>query len=163
MIYYYNRNGKLITSWIAIPGLVDVTMTEEQAAICTGFDDSGRPILDESKLVLSNIQSMLSRCETEYQNRVNSGITYSGKVYDSDDKAQKFITSLVTALTAGIITKFDGFTLKDNTSVNLSGDNIKALGAVILAHVDTCHKWKKAKQAEIQACTTLAQLRAVTF
>lgn len=163
MIFYYNINGKLVTSPKPIHGMNAVEMTADQAALCTGFDRSGNPILDNSKLVLSNIQSKLAECESEYNRKLNAGIEYNNKVYDSDDKAQRFITSLVTALNAGIITKFDGFTLKDNSTVNLTGNQIKELGGVLLSHVDTCHKWKKAKQAEINACTTLAQVRAVTF
>lgn len=162
-MYYYNNNGRIQTSPISIKGQTAVSITDQQAALCTGFDSKGNPILEESKLVLPNIKVKLIQCEREYMNRLNSGITYNSKVYDSDDKAQKFITSLVTALNAGIITKFDGFTLKDNTSVNLTGEDIKALAGILLAYVDTCHKWKKAKQSEINACTTLAQLEAVTF
>lgn len=163
MIFYYNINGKLVTAQKPISGMNAVSITAEQAAVCTGFDNSGNPILDNSKLVLSNIQSKLSECEVEYNRRLNAGVEYNTKVYDSDDKAQKFITSLVTALNAGIITKFDGFTVKDNSAVNLTGNQIKELGGVLLSHVDTCHKWKKAKQAEISSCTTIEQVRAVVI
>ena len=163
MIFYYNINGKLVTAHKPIIGKTAVTLTAEQASICTGFDNAGKPILDNSKLVSFNIQSKLSECETEYNRRLNAGIEYNTKVYDSDDKAQKFITSLVTALNAGIITKFDGFTVKDNSTVNLTGTQIKELGGVLLNHVDACHKWKKAKQAEISSCTTIDQIKAVTF
>jgi hypothetical protein len=162
-MYYYNINGKLQTSFSPIKGKTPVSLTKEQAEICSGFDNAGNPVLDNSKLVLSNIRLKLAECETEYNRRLNAGIEYNSKIYDSDDKAQKFITSLVTALTAGIITKFDGFTLKDNSTVNLTGNQIKELGGVLLSHVDTCHKWKKAKQAEINSCTSADQVRAVTF
>lgn len=161
MMFYYNINGRLVTSPKRLNGMNSVNMTEEQAAICSGFDSNGNPVLDNSKLVLSNIQSKLAECETEYNRRLNAGIEYNTKVYDSDDKAQRFITSLVTALNAGIITKFDGFTVKDNSTVNLTGTQIKELGGVLLMHVDTCHKWKKSKQAEILACNTIEQIRAV--
>lgn len=147
-MYYYDKDGQTITSSIPISGLTSKTFTAEQI---------------ESKLVLSNIQSKLSECEAEYNRRLNAGVEYNTKVYDSDDKAQKFITSLVTALNAGIITKFDGFTVKDNSAVNLTGNQIKELGGVLLSHVDTCHKWKKTKQAEISSCTTIEQVRAVVI
>lgn len=163
MTFYYNIKGKLVTSPNPISAAVPLSITEEQTAICTGFDTQGDAILDNSKLVLSNIQLKLSECDAEYNRRLNAGVAYNTKVYDSDDKAQKFITSLVTALTAGIITKFDGFTVKDNSTVNLTGNQIKELGGVLLNHVDTCHKWKKAKQAEISSCTTIDQIKAVTF
>lgn len=149
-MHYYSKNGKTITSSVPITGLQEISESEKS-------------ILENSKLVSSNIQVKLDECETEYNRRLNAGITYNSKVYDSDDKAQRFITSLVTALNAGLITKFDKFTLKDNSTVNLTGNDIKSLGGVLLSHVDECHQWKKAKQAEIQSCTTLDQIRAVTF
>lgn len=147
-MHYYNKDGKLVTSSVPITGLTPVQSDSTEIS---------------ARSLLIAKQSRLSECETEYSKRLNAGITYNSKVYDSDDKAQKFITSLVTALNAGIITKFDGFTLKDDSEVNLTGNQIKELGAVLLSHVDTCHKWKQAKQAEINSCTSADQVRAVTF
>lgn len=147
-MYYYYKDGRLITSSIPISGLTPKTLTSEEV---------------NARNLSIALHSRLAECESVYQMKLNAGIEYNSKVYDSDDKAQKFITSLVTALNAGIITKFDGFTLKDDSEVNLTGNQIKELGAVLLSHVDTCHKWKQAKQAEINSCTSADQVRAVTF
>lgn len=147
-MYCYYKDGRLITSSIPIAGLTPKTLTSEEV---------------NARNLSISLQSRLAECESAYQSRLNAGIEYNSKVYDSDDKAQKFITSLVTAFNAGIITKFDGFTLRDNSTVNLTGTQIKELGGVLLMHVDACHKWKKAKQAEINSCTSADQVRAVTF
>lgn len=93
--------------------------------------------------------------------KINSGITYNSYKIDSDDKAQKFITSLMTAVNAGIITELEGFTTFDGVDITLTANDILNISGLLLLHVATCHAWKRGKYALVDAATTREELEAI--
>ena len=93
--------------------------------------------------------------------KINSGITYNSHKIDSDDKAQKFITSLMTAVNAGIITELEGFTTFDGVDITLTSNDIVNISGLLLLHVATCHAWKRGKYALVDAATTREELEAI--
>ena len=95
-------------------------------------------------------------------NKINSGIAYNNHKIDSDEKAQKFITSLMTAVNAGIITELEGFTTFDGVDITLTANDITNISGLLLVHIANCHTWKRAKYALVDAATTREELEAIT-
>ena len=93
--------------------------------------------------------------------KINSGITYNSHKIDSDDKAQKFLTSLMTAVNAGVITGLEGFTTFDGVDITLTANDIVNISGLLLIHVATCHAWKRAKYSLVDAAATREQLEAI--
>lgn len=160
MTYYYNNSGKLVTSWIPIEGLTQVFLSDEQAKNSLGFDLNGNIIprgIEQYKNQLKN------EVKIKEQEKINSGIEYSGNVIDSNEKAQKFLTSLLTSVNAELISSFNDFTTKENIDINLSAQDVKNIAALLLQHVANCHKWKREKYLEIEAATTKEELEAIVL
>jgi hypothetical protein len=93
--------------------------------------------------------------------KVNEGFSYNGNTFDCDEKAQIFISGLLSSVNAGTITGIGGFTTKNNIDIDLTANQIKELHLYGLIHIKSCHEWKRNKYLEIDNCNSLAQLEAV--
>lgn len=85
------------------------------------------------------------------------GFEFEGNVYDSDITSQGRI---VAAASLGVAVEW---TLKDNSTVWLEPEQLKALQLALATHVTTTHARGKAAREAIYAATTKEQVEAVLF
>lgn len=71
---------------------------------------------------------------------IDSGFEYNGHTYDSDSRSRQNITGLAAALTAGVPLP-EGFTWRDadNNDVPMTAQDVIALGAAAIQHVQACY------------------------
>lgn len=85
------------------------------------------------------------------------GFEFEGNVYDSDTTSQGRI---VAAASLGVAVEW---TLKNNSTVWLEPEQLKALQLALATHVTTTHARGKAAREAIYAATTKEQVEAVLF
>lgn len=85
------------------------------------------------------------------------GFEYKGNIYDSDQVSQGRIMG---AAIAGLD---QTWTLANNTTVNLTGDEIKELYAALQMHVSALHERGRLARFNIDAATTPQDIEAVTL
>lgn len=108
----------------------------------------------------------LEEIKTKEAEKLEDGFLYTlnGTQYklDSNQKAQVFISGLLTALNSGIISGLDGYTVEDtqgnNIEVNLTGYQIIEVAGAILNRVKTIHSWKRTKEDELKLISYITDL-----
>lgn len=85
------------------------------------------------------------------------GFEYAGNIYDSDQVSQGRIMG---AAAAGID---QVWTLANNTTVNLTGDELKELYATLQAHVASLHERGRLARFNIDVAMTPQDIEAVTL
>lgn len=85
------------------------------------------------------------------------GFEYAGNIYDSDQVSQGRIMG---AAAAGID---QVWTLANNTTVNLTGDELKELYATLQRHIASLHERGRIARFNIDAATTPQDIEAVTL
>jgi len=85
------------------------------------------------------------------------GFIYKGNVYDSDQVSQGRIMG---AANAGAD---QTWTLADNTTVDLTAEDLKELYATLQEHVSNAHERGRTAKALLDAATTIEQIKAVTL
>jgi hypothetical protein len=95
---------------------------------------------------------------------IASGVDHAGHLWDSDERSRANLTATVAAVAAGIPLPA-GFTWRtaDNQDVALTSAELLALGAAMLAHVNTCYQRSWALKAEINAAASAAEIDAVVW
>ena len=85
------------------------------------------------------------------------GFEYEGNIYDSDQVSQG---RLMGAAIAGVD---QVWTLANNTTVNLTGDELKELYATLQRHIASLHERGRIARFNIDAATTPQDIEAVTL
>ena len=154
---YYSINDKLFsTSTANVNYGKEINPTDDQLKY--GIVDEAKINelkFNELKLLLKQ-KAKLQEAET-----INRGFTFKNLVFDCDEKAQGFISALLTAVNADLILEQKGFTSKENTDVDLDAQDIKDLAICCLGHVASAHKRKRDLYKEIDSCLTIEELEAI--
>lgn len=95
---------------------------------------------------------------------IDSGFEYDGHIYDSDARSQTNIIGTANAYSAGIPLP-EGFTwrTKNNENIPMDGEGVVALGAALLAHVNSCYARSWQLKALIEAAETRPELDAIEW
>ncbi|SEO64673.1 DUF4376 domain-containing protein [Nitrosovibrio sp. Nv6] len=95
-----------------------------------------------------------------------AGFAYLGKTFDSDNRSVQRISvaalAASTALAAGQPWSMD-WTAQDNSAITLDAEAMGAMPDALASYALDLHNHAKAKKAEIDACTTIAQVEAIQW
>lgn len=98
----------------------------------------------------------------ERDERLRSGITYSGNTFDSDDKTIQRITAVFTFALAD--PEFTSqFITRDNKTITLSNADCKALGQAASVHEQTVVFTARSLKDAVIAASTNEEIRAVSW
>lgn len=86
-----------------------------------------------------------------------SGFSYNGNIFDSDLQSQIRIVGAV------ILAKPTMWTLKDNTVIALTVEEVTDLGLALASHINTVHSRGRLARENILQATTIEQVEAVIF
>ena len=93
---------------------------------------------------------------------IEGGFTWNGMEFDSDPDAQQNIQgAALLALAQPELTI--GWTLRDNTTTQLTSAELIALGAAMSTHINSCHEQARARRIEIFAAESAAEIAAVNW
>jgi hypothetical protein len=88
---------------------------------------------------------------------------WNGHTIDADmARLNGAATSVMIAQAAGY-TYSDVWTLADNTTIPVTGQDIFAMGLALAAHVSACHSRGRALRQLIYSCTTKEEVEAITW
>lgn len=95
---------------------------------------------------------------------IDGGFEYDGHTYDSDSRSRQNITGLATAITAGVPLS-EGFTWrdKDNNDVPMTEQDVIALGAAAIQHVQQQYAISWALKEQVDNATTLEHLEEIKW
>lgn len=96
----------------------------------------------------------------------DAGFTWDGSAFYSDARSESRIQGAVilAMLAAAVPTTFSiVWTLADDTSRTLDGDDMIAVGQALGAHVDAVFAHERTKLAAIDAATTIAEVDAIDW
>lgn len=89
----------------------------------------------------------------ERERRIDAGIVWDTHTVDSDDRSRANLAGVIQAVDAGVVTLPAGYTwrMADDTEVEVTIDDLKAIAAILFDHVDTQYRWSWSKKAEVEA------------
>ena len=95
---------------------------------------------------------------------IDGGFEYDGHRYDSDSRSRQNITGLATALTAGVPLP-EGFTWRDadNNDVPMEAQDIIALGAAAIQHVQACYDTSWDLKAQLDRKRSINGIREIKW
>jgi len=87
----------------------------------------------------------------------SSGFEYKGVIFDSDANSQ---TKLLNFITMGLPVTW---TLKDNSTIDLTVEDLNALKGVLANHITSLHERSRIAREKIEQATTKEEVMAVTL
>lgn len=88
-MYRFNQNGKLVTSAIPIRGLIPISLTDEEAKYFTGFNESGKPVIDRNKFASIEKIKQVNEINAEFDRQcLKVGIDFEGNKFQYDDTSR---------------------------------------------------------------------------
>lgn len=95
-----------------------------------------------------------------------AGFEYLGKTFDSDDRSVQRIGIAALAARSALLageTWSMGWTAQDNSVITLGAEAMAAMPDALADFALDLHTHAKVKKAEIDACTTIAQVEAIQW
>lgn len=134
------------------PELVEMTPEEVESHI------NPKPTLEEAK---ERKNAELTRLCLQH---IDSGFEFDGHVYDSDERSQTNIIGTANAVQAGLPLP-EGFSwrTKDNQNVPFDSQKVIALGAALLAHVNTQYSISWWLKEQVAQATTVDDVETITW
>lgn len=112
--------------------------------------------LDEAKAVAKTL------VDAERDRRKFLSVTYNGNLYSVSEWDMMMIMSLmITSNNGNALPTGDYWRTANNTNVNLSNTDLNNLDGLIRSQVQSSYLWSWTKKAEIEACTTVAEVEAL--
>lgn len=145
---YYLRTG----NW---------TPRAERPADHFEFDPVDNAWEDQRTLGMAKIQAV-RRMRAAQDEQINGGFLWGGYLFDSDASSRASLTALAFAATQPGWTDTD-VTLKDNTSVTLTGTDALAVAATMKNGLGALMTLFKIRLGQIAACTTNAAADAIVW
>lgn len=126
-MYRFNQNGKLITSAIPIRGLIPISLTDEEAKYFTGFNESGKPVIDRNKFASIEKIKQVNEINTEFDRQCSKvGIDFEGNKFQYDDTSR----SRLAETKDDIRVRF--WRSVDNVNVDMSNEKKNLLYKVLI-------------------------------
>lgn len=126
-MYRFNQNGKLITSAIPIRGLIPISLTDEEAKYFTGFNESGKPVIDRNKFASIEKIKQVNEINTEFDRQCSKvGVDFEGNKFQYDDTSR----SRLAETKDDIRVRF--WRSVDNVNVDMSNEKKNLLYKVLI-------------------------------
>jgi hypothetical protein len=118
----------------------------------------------EETRVLSNFQDeKWEQIKLDRASHETGTFQWNGHTIDADmARLNGAATSVMIAQAAGY-TYSDVWTLADNTTIPVTGQDIFAMGLALAAHVSACHARGRALRQLIYSCSTKEEVEAITW
>lgn len=129
-MFRYNSNDVLIHSSSPISGLTPLTMTDEQAKHCIGFDSKGTPIYNQVAIdaeIQAVKQKQVSAINSEFARQCSEvGVIFEGNYFQYDDTSR----SRLAETKDDIRVRF--WRSVDNVNVDMSNEKKNLLYKVLI-------------------------------
>ncbi|HWR42781.1 DUF4376 domain-containing protein [Sporomusa sp.] len=110
--------------------------------------------------------SKIAEMKTKRDTLEQSGFTYLGKVFDSDPKSVQRISVAVLAAQVAIANNQSlsfNWTLADNSTITMTAAEFVGLPIALAQHANELHEKYRALKEQIEACTTVAEVEAISW
>lgn len=97
---------------------------------------------------------------------INAGFSWNNFIFDSDPVSRMNIQGGVSAalLSESLNQPFQvTWTLKDNTSIDLTGEDMKGIGIALSQHLNTCYEKGRLLRDRINSSTTPLEVQAIVW
>lgn len=138
---------------IEIPEMIDII--NKNGVVY--FYDKATGVISSSIDITSLKESKWTAIKSQREQLEFGGFEYAGNIYDSDQVSQ---SRVMGAAIAGVD---QVWTLANNTTVNLTGDELKELYAALQAHVASLHERGRLARFKIDVAITPQDIEAVTL
>lgn len=138
---------------IEIPEMIDII----NKSGVVYFYDKATGVISSSIDITSLKESKWTAIKSQREQLEFGGFKYAGNIYDSDQVSQ---SRIMGAAIAGVD---QVWTLANNTTVNLTGDELKELYATLQAHVASLHERGRLARFKIDVAITPQDIEAVTL
>ena len=88
---------------------------------------------------------------------------WNGHTVDADKERINGAATGVLIAKAASVEYADVWTLADNSTIPVTGDDILAMGVALVQHVSACHARGRALRQLIYSCTTKEEVEAITW
>lgn len=109
----------------------------------------------------SSFEAEKRSCQESLKHYVNqleySGLTVNKATFDTDEKSQTRI------LAAHLLEQPIAWTLKDNTQVYMSADEVLDLQKALMNHLNKCNQYKQKKRELIEGAQNIEDLRSIAI
>lgn len=91
---------------------------------------------------------------------MNAGIVWNSHIVQTDEDSRREMTGAVVAMNEAGLTE-QAWRMMDNSLVILSDVDFKAMALAVRAHVNNCYVNQAQIEAQINACTTIVEVKSV--
>lgn len=114
------------------------------------------PTLEEAKA------SKRRQIDAQRDQQIDSGVSFAGHVFDSDQRSRDNLTGAVSAFSAGVPIP-EGFTWRsaDNQNIPVGMPELLGLSGAMLLHVNAAYSTAWARKAAVDAAQTFEELETI--
>lgn len=116
-----------------------------------------KPTFEELK------QQKIQKLKWERDRKEVEPIVYNGKLYDYDDKASDRINAAIIALDLQGEKASIEWTLADNSNVNVTANDLRAVIGAVAVRSNTLHVAYRTAKEKVEACKTEQELEKITL
>lgn len=116
-----------------------------------------KPTFEELK------QQKIQKLKWERDRKEVEPIVYNGKLYDYDDKARDRINAAIIALDLQGEKASIEWTLADNSNVNVTANDLRAVIGAVAVRSNTLHVAYRTAKEKVEACKTEQELEKITL